>query len=452
MTPAPPSTIYALATAPGRAGVAVIRLSGPAAPAALEALTGKPLPPPRHAVRRVFLDPHSGEPLDDGLALVFPAPASFTGEDVVELHGHGGRAVVEALLKALADLPPSLGLRPAEAGEFTRRAFDNGKMDLTQAEALADLIHAETEAQRRQAQRQRDGALGRLYDGWRGGLITAMAHLEAYIDFPEDEIPEDVTASIQERLAALRGQIAQHLNDGHRGERLRDGVHIAILGPPNAGKSSLVNALTRREAAIVSATAGTTRDVVEVHLDLGGYPAILADTAGLREAVDDTVEREGIRRALHRAEQADLRLIVFDGTTWPQLDAKTLDLVDRRCLVVLNKADLATLPAPLAVKGQPAFAVSVREGTGMGEFLQALEQTVRTLLEADGSPPALTRQRHRQALTEAQEALDRALAMPDLELKAEDLRLAARALGRITGRIDVEDLLDVIFSDFCIGK
>lgn len=440
-------TIVAPATAPGRAGVAVIRLSGPAAGPALEALTGRPRPLPRKAVRARFRDPEEGLPLDDGLVLWFPAPASFTGEDVAEIQCHGGRAVVESLLDALCRQP---GVRPAEPGEFTRRAFDNGKMDLTQAEALGDLINAETAAQQRQALRQMDGALARLYDGWREALIHALAHLEAYIDFPDEDLPPDVARAVEGEIATLRDQIAAHLDDGHRGERLRDGLHIAIVGPPNAGKSSLVNALARREAAIVSATAGTTRDVVEVHLDLGGYPAVLADTAGLREATEE-IEAEGIRRALARAEQADLRIAVLDGTTWPSVDAQTLALIDDATLVVLNKADLGPAPETEEVKGQPVMPLSVKTGAGMETLLFALQHEVRERLETRGAP-ALTRKRHRRALEECREALDRALAMPELDLRAEDLRLAARALGRITGRVEVDDLLDVIFRDFCIGK
>lgn len=445
-------TIVALATAPGRAGVAVIRVSGPQARAALEAVTGLSRPAPRKAIRSRFSDPDEDMPLDDGLSLWFPGPASFTGEDVVELQCHGGRAVVESLLDVLCRLP---GLRPAEPGEFTRRAFDNGKMDLTQAEALADLIDAETAAQQRQALRQMDGALARLYDGWREALIHALAHLEAYIDFPDEDLPAEVSDAVQKEIVGLRDQIAAYLDDQHRGERLRDGLYIAIVGPPNAGKSSLVNALARREAAIVSSTAGTTRDVVEVHMDLGGYPAILADTAGLREATEE-IEAEGIRRALHRAENADLRIAVLDGTLWPDVDSQTRGLIDDRTLVVVNKADLRPLdddhaPEVEEIGGHPAMPISVKTGTGMDTLLFALQHEVRERLESRGAP-ALTRKRHRHALEECRDALGRAVGAMDLELAAEDLRLAARALGRITGRVDVEDLLDVIFRDFCIGK
>lgn len=438
-------TIVALATAPGRAGVAVVRVSGPAAGPALRALIERPLPPPRKAVRALFS--HGGAVLDDGLALWFPGPGSFTGEDVAELHCHGGRAVVDSLLDALIAQP---GVRPAEPGEFTRRAFENGKMDLTQAEGLADLIAAETEAQQRQALRQMEGALARLFDGWRGELVKLLAHLEAYIDFPDEPIPEALDAAVRDGVGGLAAQIDRYLADGHRGERIRDGLTIAVIGPPNAGKSSLVNALARREAAIVSATAGTTRDVIEVHLDLGGYPVILADTAGLRDAAED-IEAEGVRRALARAEAADLRLAVFDAEAWPEYDAATGALLDDRTVSVLNKIDLG-LPDPAPkVAGWPVLPISVRSGVGMDLLITALTEEVRARLDSRGAP-ALTRQRHRVALEECRDALLRALEADLTELAAEDLRLAARALGRITGRVDVEDLLDVIFRDFCIGK
>ncbi|HYD31813.1 MAG TPA: tRNA uridine-5-carboxymethylaminomethyl(34) synthesis GTPase MnmE [Azospirillaceae bacterium] len=440
------ATIFALASAPGRAGVAVIRLSGATAGSALEALTGKAPPPPRHAALRGLRDPRTGEVLDQGLVLWFPAPHSFTGEDVAEFHVHGGRAVVASVIEVLAALP---FLRLAEPGEFTRRAFENGKFDLTAAEAVADLVDAETAAQRRQALRQLDGELGRLYEGWRSRLTRALAHLEADIDFPDEDLPEGVASAVRPHLEGLISAISAHLDDRHRGERLRDGVYIAIVGAPNAGKSSLLNALARRDAAIVSARAGTTRDVVEVHLDLSGYPVILADTAGLRETLDE-IESEGIRRALDRAAKADLKIAVFDGTQWPVLDAATLDLVDDSAVAVVNKADLAVLDSPV-IGGRPALAVSAATGNGLPELTARLEGEVADRLAGSGAP-ALTRARHRAALEECRDSLGRALQAPLPELAAEDVRLASRALGRITGRVDVEDLLDVIFRDFCIGK
>ncbi|WP_374301714.1 tRNA uridine-5-carboxymethylaminomethyl(34) synthesis GTPase MnmE [Ferrovibrio sp.] len=445
-----PQTIYALSTAPGRAGVAVIRVSGPQAADALTALCGADLPRARTAFLRK-LRAADGTLLDEGMVLWFPKPHSFTGEDVVELQVHGGRAVLAALFEALAKLP---GLRLAEPGEFSRRAFENGKLDLTEAEGLGDLINAETEAQRKQALRQMQGALGQLYEGWRNQLTRALAHLEADIDFPDEDLPAGVAAEVMPQIARLREEIAAHLADNRRGERLRDGLMVAILGAPNVGKSSLLNALARREAAIVSEIPGTTRDVIEVHLDLGGYPVILADTAGLRESAD-RIESEGVARALKRAEAADLKLVVLDATQ-KTVPKETLALIDTDALVVTNKIDAASIPAGYAINGRPVLGVSVRNGAGMTALLEALEREVVTRIGISGSA-TLTRARHREALTDCVAALDRFLTgngrnNPAPELAAEDVRLAARALGRITGRIDVEDLLDVIFRDFCIGK
>lgn len=442
-------TIYALASGAGRAGVAVIRLSGPAAVAAVGALGGGPAA--ARQLRRVRLtDPDDGSPLDDGLAVIFPAPRSYTGEDVAELHIHGGPAVVAAVLDALGRRP---GLRLAEPGEFTRRAVLAGKLDLTAAEGLLDLIEADTDAQRRQALRQAAGALGRLYEAWRGRLIAALAHLEAAIDFPDEALPDDLTAEIAANLSRLRAEIGRHLDDGRRGERLRQGLQIAILGPPNAGKSSLLNLLSRRDAAIVAASVGTTRDVIEVQMDLFGYPVLLADTAGMRRATDE-IEVEGVRRARHWAGTADLKIVVLSADR-PDEAASVADLIDGDAAVALNKTDLGgpgwmagwtPVGAALGV-----FPLSVKTGDGVEAFLAALGAAVRARIGL-AAAPLVTRARHREALLDCHAALVRAEAAALPELAAEDLRLAARALGRITGAVDVEDLLDVIFRDFCIGK
>jgi tRNA modification GTPase len=397
------------------------------------------LPPPRVARRARFCDPTSGETLDDGLALWFPGPRSATGEDVAEFHLHGSRATLAAIMEALR----GLGLRLAEPGEFTRRAFDNGKLDLLQAEAIADLVAAETDAQRRQAVRQLDGALGGLYRGWSSRLTRILAHLEAAIDFPDEDLPPETEAEIAGEAAALAAAIERHLADGHRGERLRDGIAVAIVGPPNAGKSSLLNAIARREAAITSPLPGTTRDIVEVAIDLAGYPVMLADTAGLRDS-DDPVEREGLRRALARAETAELRLFVYDArcpadaapaARWPGPDT----------LLVANKTDVTGRSGHGA-----AIPVSALTGEGIDALLATLVARVAENYRVEA--PVLTRARHRAALEEAAAALRRALVADLAELRAEDFRLALRRLGRITGTVDVEDLLDVIFRDFCIGK
>ncbi len=444
-------TIYALSSGGGRAGVAVVRVSGPGAEMALEKLSGAKSLAPRLATRMRLADPETGELVDDGLALWFPRPASFTGEDVAELHVHGGHAVVAGVLEALGKIP---GLRLAEPGEFSRRAFENGKFDLTAAEGLADLVDAETSAQRRQALRQLRGELGRIYESWRERLLAALAHREAAIDFSDDDLPPGVDIAARQQLIEIKREIDDHLKDGRRGERLRSGLLIAIIGAPNAGKSTLLNKLARRDAAIVSATAGTTRDVIEVHLDLGGYPVIVADTAGLRDGRDE-IEIEGIRRARGKALDADLRLALFDGAAWPARDAHTAELIDDATVIVVTKSDLKKPSPPLAVDGRPAFAISALTGAGLDSLLNEITGRAAALV-GNAEAPALTRVRHRRALEDCRDALDRFLAAEAAdatpELAAEDLRLAARAPGRITGRVGVEDVLDVIFRDFCIGK
>ncbi len=424
-------TIFALASGAGRAALAVMRLSGPGTAALLARLAGR-LPPPRRASLRRLLAPDTGEELDRALVLWFPAPASYTGEDCAELHLHGGHAVVEALAEALA----ALGARPAEPGEFTRRAFLNGRMDLLEAEAVADLIEAETSAQRRQALAQLEGRLGDLYRGWAEQLRTLLAHAEAAIDFPDVGVPEpDDTPAI----AALRRALAAHLADARRGERLREGLTIVVAGPPNVGKSSLINALAGREIAIVSPIPGTTRDALEARIVLGGVPITLVDTAGLRDSADP-IEAEGVRRARARLAAADLVLSVTDASFPAPFAVRSPAPV----LALANKTDLAPPPGP-------ELAVSVLTGAGLSELRARLAALARDLTGGAGPPP-LTRARHRAALIEAEAALAAALAAPAPELRAEDLRVALCALGRITGTVGVEDILDTIFSSFCIGK
>ena len=451
-----PHTIFALSSGSPPAGLAVVRLSGTDAGPLLKKIAGK-LPPPRMATRaqlKNFAAEENPEIIDDALVLWFPAPNSFTGEDVVEFHLHGGRAVIAALSDLLA-AQPGVGL--AEPGEFTRRAFENNKLDLTQAEGIGDLVHAETEAQRRQALRQTGGALGALYEDWRHGLLRALAYLEADIDFSDDEdLPDNLVDQVRPQLAQILAAIKEHLADNHRGERLRDGIYVAILGPPNAGKSSLFNELAKRDAAIVSDQAGTTRDVIEVHLDLGGYPVVVADTAGLRRTAD-LVEDEGVKRALQRASEADLKIIVLDGASADAPDDATMALIDDDCFVVLNKSDIINpgeVSAALLKLSSNVRAISVKTGDGVKGLLDDLGSEVagRYGLQA---APGLTRLRHREALKECLASLARffenKVDMP-AELAAEDIRLAARSLGVITGRVDVESLLDIVFRDFCIGK
>jgi len=429
------STIFALATAPGRAGVGVVRLSGPGAAAAIETLAG-PLPSPREASLRRLA--YRGASIDQALILWFPAPHSFTGEDVAEFHIHGGRAVREALFSALL----AMGFCPAEAGQFSRRAVENGKLDLTRAEAIADLTDAETPAQLRQALRQYDGALADLLENWRSRLIDALARAEAAIDFSDDGIGEREFARARHLASEISKEIQVHVDSSGRGESLREGLRLTVLGPPNAGKSSLVNALARREVAIVSQTPGTTRDVVEARLDLGGFLVTVADTAGLRET-NDAVEAEGMRRALLHA-AGGITLLLLDGS----LENPRGDLppqMPEPDLVVWNKSDLGFR--------RQGPSISLKTGGGLSELLEMLRRKVQQKLEGDGAP-FLTRARHRHALGEALAALGQAVRAPGErpELLAEDLRLAMRAIGRITGQVDVEELLDSVFRDFCIGK
>jgi tRNA modification GTPase len=426
--------------------VAVVRVSGPTVPRVLEAMAGG-VPPPRRAVLRTLRHPVTGVALDRALVLRFEAPASFTGEAVAEFHVHGGRAVVAAVAEALVACGG--GVRPAEAGEFTRRAFLNGRLDLTAAEGLADLVAAETEAQRRQALAQVEGGLAQRLEDWAGRLTRALALAEASIDFADD----GVGAEAEREGLALAGAVAEEMGaallGAARAERVRAGFRVAIIGAPNAGKSSLLNALAGREVAIVSSRAGTTRDVIEVRLDLRGQAVTVADMAGLREA-EDEIEAEGVRRALAWASEADLLLAVFDGTVG-EPDRATVEALGRgegRWIGVASKADLGCFITSVAGRGLlPVSAVT-------GEGIDALLDTVSAAVETDvGKGVAvLTRARHRAGVAEAESALRRAAMQWMPELRAEELRVALRALGRLTGRVDVEDLLDQVFATFCIGK
>lgn len=426
------ATIFALASAPGRAGLAVVRVSGPQAGAALDALAGARPQPRRATVRRLCWQ---GAPLDHALLLWFPGPDSFTGEDVAEFHIHGGRAVREALFAALL----ALGLRPAEPGEFSRRAVENGRFDLTRAEAVADLAEAETPAQLRQALRQYQGELAGLYEGWRARLIAALGRAEAAIDFSDDGVGDTEFAASRAAASQIAEEIQVHIDDSGRGEALREGLRLTIIGPPNAGKSSLINALAKRDIAIVSETPGTTRDVIGVRLDLGGYPVHVADTAGLRDATD-AIEAEGVRRARAEAASSHLTLLLLDGSDGqiPQ-DVKA-------DLTVWNKSDLPSF------KKRDGLSLSLKSGEGFPQLLDALTALVEKRLETKDETPSLTRPRHRHALNEALASLRHAQTAKVPELFAEDLRLATRAIGRITGAVDVEEILDSVFRDFCIGK
>jgi tRNA modification GTPase len=429
-------TIFAAASGAGRAAVTVLRVSGARSGAILDALCRR-RPPPRRASLRTLRD-GNGAALDRGLVLWLPGPASYTGEDSGELHLHGGRAV----LAGIADALVALGARPAEPGEFTRRAFLNGRMDLVQAEAVADLVDAETAAQRTQALRQMEGVLGALYRGWTARLIRLLAQQEALIDFPDEDLPPAVEAAIAGEIAALQNEIAAHLDDGRRGERLREGLVFAITGPPNAGKSTLINALAKRDVAIVAPTPGTTRDVLEARIDLGGVPVTLLDTAGLRDS-DDAIEAEGVRRARQRAAAADLVILLEDAAR-PGQPADMMALPDR-IVRVINKIDLAPNGDARAI------GISALSGAGMDGLREVLMDKVLQLTHSSGPPP-LTRARHRAALAEAFSRLQAAGAAEMAELRGEDLRLALRGIGRVTGTVGVEDILESVFRQFCIGK
>ncbi len=467
-------TIFALSTAHGRAGIAVVRISGKAAHGTLKALCGGNVPAPRTAGLRTLRDPRTGEVLDRGLMLWFPGPSSFTGEDMAELHLHGGRAVIAGVLDAL----PAAGLRMAEPGEFTRRAFENGKLDLTEAEGLADLINAETAAQRSQALQQSAGALRERYEAWRASLLRAMAYVEASLDFSDEgDIAEGAFNAALPEVRTLIAALDRALADGRRGEIVREGIQVAIVGAPNVGKSSLLNALAGREAAIVFDEPGTTRDIIEVALDLNGFPFVLRDTAGLRDATN-AVEQEGVRRAVSAAEHADVVLRMIDAsaphpvllpmgegtveqrtafaTAFPlpggEGQGEGSEARTRAVIAVLNKVDLLLWQPD---RGGGIIPISAKTGEGLDMLKAALVSFARDNYRA-GEPLLITRARHRQEIERARGALVSFLMCVDAgehaELAAEHLREAADALGRLTGRLDVEDVLGQIFAEFCIGK
>ncbi|WP_315836510.1 tRNA uridine-5-carboxymethylaminomethyl(34) synthesis GTPase MnmE [Bradyrhizobium prioriisuperbiae] len=437
-------TIFALSSGRPPSAIAIVRISGRRAGAALDLLAGR-RPVPRLATLATLHD-GAGQPIDEAVALWFPGPHSATGEDVAELHVHGGRAVLAAVFETLGAMD---GLRAAEPGEFTRRSFENGKLDLTEAEGLDDLIHADTDRQRRQALRQLKGLLGGKAESWRQQIIEASALIEVGIDFSDEgDVPDELIAPALARIAALKAEIEETLAVSAQSERLRDGLVVAIAGPPNAGKSTLLNRLARREAAIVSPYAGTTRDVIEVHLDLDGYPVTLLDTAGVRETTDP-VEQEGVRRAQQRAASADLVLWLVDAR-----DPASPGAIGDGAPVwrLRNKVDLVDGPAPTP-DGATGFDLSAARGDGLTELIAALVVFARDTF-GSGETALISRVRHRTLLRETADALGRALITKGQgeELVAEELRVAIHALGRLTGRVDVEDILDVIFREFCIGK
>ncbi|CAG8501762.1 7057_t:CDS:10 [Paraglomus occultum] len=455
ISPKQHDTIFALSSGSGKAGIAVIRVSGPKAGEAIRKMTLAKELAPRRAIFHTIYHPINNEMLDHGLTLWFPGPRSYTGEDVAEFHVHGGSAVIKGVFDALGSLE---GFRHAAKGEFTRRAFDNDKLDLTEIEGLADLINAETEAQKRLALQQAQGGLKKLYSGWRKELVQNMALTEAIIDFGEDEHLEEgimdqgncesltSTADIYTRpkltfikvtrsTHKIAESIRNHMHDYRRGEILRNGIHVAIMGPPNAGKSSFLNYLTCREAAIVSPVPGTTRDVVEVSVNIGGYPLILGDTAGLRETTD-SVESIGIERAKKRLQSADIKICVISAADLQptMLDPVIASYIDSDTILLLNKIDLVP-------------------GEGIRDFLDAFVNVIKEKFDTVSSEtPVITQSRHREHLQECLEGLERFAEQDDVVLRAEELRYAANAVGKITGQVNVEEVLDAIFERFCIGK
>ncbi len=443
-------TIFALASAHGRAGIAVIRISGPGAVAVASALSGREAFTPRYAHFAALRDPDDGTLLDQGLVIFFPAPHSYTGEDVIELHVHGGTALIRRMLAVLGR---QSGMRLAEAGEFTRRAFEHGRLDLIEAEGVRDLIDAETDAQRQLALRQLEGEISRQYDKWRQELINILAWLEAEIDFADEDLPDDLSRRSEDKIRDLTGRMREQLAAAEGVEMIRQGYRIALIGRPNVGKSSLMNALARRDVAIVSDIAGTTRDVLETRLDLKGYLVDLVDTAGQHET-DDPLEKIGVSRARAAARSASLNLLIVDATQ--PVDRELLDSYrDERLIVLINKtdrpdADIRAHQAILREIGIPGLCLSARTGEGIDDLMHMLETRVVDALSAQSS--VVIRQRHRQALSAALSALEQCLNVNEITMRAEDIRMAMRYIGSITGVVDVEEILDVVFRDFCIGK
>ena len=443
-------TIYALSTVLGKSGVAVIRISGSKAFDVVRLMTSLKTDEikQRYAYFVKLKDIAGQQILDKCLLLYFKAPNSFTGEDIIELHTHGSRAVISAVLNNLSRIPD---FRMAEPGEFSKRAFYNQKMDLTEAEGLADLIDAETEAQQKYALRQMEGNLKNLYEDWREKLVNIMAHLEAYIDFPDEEIPENIVSEMNNTVFKLKNEIKEHLSSDNIGERLREGFRVVIVGRPNAGKSSLLNAIAKRDVVIVSDIAGTTRDAIDVHLDLNGYPVIITDTAGIRET-EEAIERQGVEIAYRKIEDADLLLCLYDASQdTVQVFEKIEKTFKNKMIHIANKSDNLTKEQCSEIKKQGITPISVKQQQGIDIVLDKISAVINDKFTSN-SNLLITRARYREALNEALRSLDLFNLNKEIELSAEDIRLAAREIGKITGRIEVDEILDKIFGSFCIGK
>jgi tRNA modification GTPase len=442
-------TIYALSSGPGVSGIAVIRISGQETSKAIELLTGKPVPNPRIATLRKINKINTSELIDEGIILWFPGPESYTGEDMAEIQVHGSKAVIDALHSSISNIE---NCRLAEPGEFTKLAFQNGKINLLKAESVADLISSETEIQRQQAIKIMNGKSADQFNFLREKLLKILSHVEAKIDFPDEDLPNDILKKIKKSSDDVLKNIKKILNDQKVGERIREGFKIVILGPTNAGKSSLLNHLSNRDVAIVSEIAGTTRDVIETHLNIDGYPVIVSDTAGIRESKNE-IEKKGIKLSLHRAEEADLKLVV--------VDAKNLDftdvlkgLLDENAILVINKSDLLEGDVDPEIKKLDHVLISIKENLNIDELISKIKNNLKNkFITSDDI--LITRERHRQHLEQCLEHLknfNKKNESEDFDKAAEDLRLATRHLGMIVGKVDVEEILGSIFNDFCIGK
>ena len=442
-------TIYALSTGPGISGIAVIRVSGKKTGDVIKKITRNKLPNPREATRRKFNYINTNELIDEGVLLWFPGPNSYTGEDLAEFHVHGSRAVINALHKTLSQIK---NCRLAEPGEFTKRAFQNGKISLLKAESIADLISSETEIQRKQALKIMSGKSSNQFNSWRAKLLKILSHVEAKIDFPDEDLAKDILTNIQKTSDQVSSEIQKTLNDQKVGERIREGFKIAIVGPTNSGKSSLLNYLSKRDAAIVSEIAGTTRDVIETHLNLDGYPVVISDTAGIRESKNE-IEKKGIKLALHRAEDADLKLVIIEAKN-VNFKGVLKDLLDESAIIVINKSDLIKGKLNSKFKKYEHVLISIKKDLNLNKLISKIKNKLKNKFISSENI-LITRERHRQNLKNCvhhlQKFQEKKLAN-DFDKAAEDLRLATRHLGMIVGKVDVEELLGSIFNDFCIGK
>ena len=442
-------TIYALSTGPGVSGIAVVRVSGKEAAEVVKQLTGDDLPVPRVAVLKKLKNSNTNEMIDEGIVLWFPGPNSYTGEDLAEFHVHGSRAVVSALHSSISRIK---NCRLAEPGEFTKLAFQNGKINLLKAEGIADLVSAETEIQRKQAVEIMSGKSSNKFTSWRAKLLKILAHVEAKIDFPDEDLPKDILDEIQKTSNQVSKEIEKILDDQKVGERIREGFKIAIVGPTNAGKSSLLNYLSKRDVAIVSEIAGTTRDVIETHLNLDGYPVVVSDTAGIRESKNE-IEKKGIKLALNRAEDADLKLIIVDAKS-VDFTSVLKELIDENAILVVNKSDLIAGNINNELKKHDHILVSIKNNLNLDKLILKIKKKLENKFISYGDI-LITRERHRQHLEQCISHLKNFKnknGSEDYDKAAEDLRLATRHLGMIVGKVDVEEILGSIFNDFCIGK